>query len=78
MYKKVFLISLLIGIVWGFAAVYIAIEHNPQMAVYKESGIYDIKYLLGLFTVWSATFCLGVFVCLSVIIRIVRRFKKFI
>ncbi len=77
MYKKAFLISLLIGIVWGFAVVYIAIEHNPQMAVYDtETGVYDIKYLSRLFISWSVLVGLGVFACLSAIIRIIRAFKK--
>ena len=76
MYKKTFLISLLIGIVWGFAAVYIAIEHNPQMAVFKESRGYDIKYLFWLFISWSFLVGFGVFACLGVIIWTVKAFKK--
>ena len=54
MYKKAFLISLLIGIIWGFAAVYIAIEHNSQMAVYNTTKGYNIIYLAKLFIIWFA------------------------
>ena len=63
MYKKAFLISLLMGALWGLTIVYIAIEHNPQMAVYNsETGVYNIKYLVGLFTSWSVLVTFGLFV----------------
>ena len=61
MYKKTFLISLLIGIVWGFAAVYIAIEHNPQTAVYNVVDGYDIIYLAKLFISWFTLVTFGLF-----------------
>ena len=56
---------------------YIAIEHNPQMAVYDtETRVYDKMYMSGLFISWFALVSLGVFACLSMIIWIVRGFKK--
>ena len=55
----------------------IAIEHNPQMAVYDtETRVYDKMYMSELFISWFALVSLGVFACLSMIIWIVRGFKK--
>ena len=77
MYKKAFLISLLMGVLWGLTVVYIVIEHNPQMAVYNtETGVYNIKYLVGLFTAWSAIVCFGVFTVFGLIIWALKFLKR--
>ncbi len=75
MYKKTFLISLLIGIVWGFAAVYIAIEHNPQIAVKNPKEGYDIIYLANLFISWFSLVTFGLFSIVGLFIWLWRFFN---
>ena len=77
MYKKAFLISLLLGVLWGLAIVYIAIEHNPQMAVYNtETGVYDKMYLTGLFISWFALVTFGFFAILGLFIWVWKFLKR--
>jgi len=73
MYKKAFLISLLMGVLWGLTIVYIVIEHNPQMVVYDTTKGYDIIYLAKLFIIWFALVTFG----LLMLILIYCNFKKF-
>lgn len=64
MYKKAFIFSIILGIVWGLTVVYIAIEHNPQMAVYSSKEGYDIIYLAKLFISWVVPVAFVVFAVL--------------
>ncbi len=78
MYKKAFLISLLMGALWGLTIMYIAIEHNPQMAVYNtESGVYDKIYLTGLFISWFALVTFGFFAIFGLAIWVRKKFFNY-
>ena len=75
MYKKAFLISLLLGVLWGLTIVYIAIEHNPQMAVYDTTKGYDIIYLAKLFISWFTLIIFGLFSIVGLFIWLWRFFN---
>ena len=72
-FKNIAYFSLVLGFLFGSVAVYIAIDHNPQMTFYDYTNRrFDYKQLAFVFLSW----CSIVWVLSFIIIFIIAKFLK--
>ncbi len=77
MLKKYFIFSLILGFLVGSTAIYIAIDHNPQMIFYDcTTDKVDYKQLALIFFAWCSIVCIAFTVVLFFALIFIRMIKK--